>query len=711
MRLNSLFARLQAIFDRPGRLAALGVLALLCVLRAVDPDVLDEARLRGFDFEQRLAPRTYEPLPVHIVAIDDESLRRFGQWPWPRTLVAGLIRRIAAGAPLALGIDIIFSEPDRMSPQRLAEAIPDLPPATVRELNALPSNETRLAEALRTVPTVLGLGASEEATAETRGPTSMTMVRQSGADPRPFLQTYPVLIRSLPEIAAAERGRGALIGNADRDGVVRRAPLVVWAEGRLVPGLSLELLRVAYHAPIGIVTDGWGVRGALFGSQLLATDEHARAYPYFTPSIEQRYISAARLLDGSSDPGALKGSIVLLGVTGLGLVDVKQTPMGPMQGIEVHAEIIESVLTNQLLHRRPIMDWVEFGLTLLLGLIVIFALPYRNPRAAIGGMIGLGAASLLSGFVCFRFAGLLLDGVYPAASALVSFGVMLGARLRAAEAARRRLAAELERERELKARLEGELAAARAIQMGLLPRRFPAFPERHDIDLHALIEPARTVGGDLYDFLLLDANRLFFAIADVSGKGIPAALFMAMTKEVLRAAALRHGAALDQVFAEANAKIAAASADMLGEGANMMFVTVFAGVLDLGSGKLAYASAGHDSPFALRPSAPARQLPAEGGPPIGAVDDFPFTVETAELAPGEMLLLFTDGVTEAENPGRDLYGTQRLDRLMARAPRAAAHDLVDLTREDLRLFVGTADQVDDITMLVVRWLGQAAEGV
>jgi adenylate cyclase len=706
--LNSRLARLQTAFGRPGRLLACAVLALFCVLRAFDPGGLEEVRLRGFDFEQRLAPRHYEPLPIHIVAIDDESLRRFGQWPWPRTLVASLIRRIAAGQPLALGIDILFSEPDRMSPQRLAEAIPDLPPATARELAAMPSNETRLAEALRTVPTVLGLGASEGATAEKHGPTTMTMVLQSGPDPRPYLQNYPVLIRSLPEITAAERGRGALVGNADRDGVVRRAPLVVWAEGRLVPGFTLEILRVAYHAPIGVVTDDWGVVGARFGNLLLPTDQYARAYPYFTPSLEDRYVSAARLLDGSFDPAALKGSIVLLGVTGLGLVDVKQTPMGPMQGIEVHAQMLESILTKNLLQRRPVMDWIELAVTAVLGLLVIFALPYRNPRVAIGGMLGLAALSLLSGFACFRIAGLLLDGVYPAVSSLASFGVMLGAGLRAAEAARRRLAAELERERELKARLEGELAAARAIQMGLLPRRFPAFPERHDIDLHALIEPARTVGGDLYDFLLLDADRLFFAIADVSGKGIPAALFMAMTKEVLRAAALRHGAALDLVFAEANAKIATASADMLGEGANMMFVTVFAGVLDLSNGRLAYASAGHDSPFALGPALPARQLTAEGGPPIGAVDDFPFTVETAELAPGEMLLLYTDGVTEAENSARDLYGTQRLDQLLVGAERSTAEALIALTREDLRHFVGSADQVDDITMLAVRWLGKAA---
>ena len=206
-------------------------------------------------------------------------------------------------------------------------------------------------------------------------------------------------------------------------------------------------------------------------------------------------------------------------------------------------------------------------------------------------------------YASFRALHLLFDGVYPALGVIVTFGVMLGASLRAAEAARRRLAADLEREREAKARIEGELNAARAIQMGLLPRHFIGFPDRRDVDIYAVIEPARMVGGDLYDFVMLDSYRLSFAIADVSGKGVPAALFMAMSKEVLRAATVSHGDALDKVFAEANARIAAASNDMAGVGANMMFVTVFAGVLDLASGRLVYVSAGHDSPFVLGPQA------------------------------------------------------------------------------------------------------------
>jgi sigma-B regulation protein RsbU (phosphoserine phosphatase) len=178
---------------------------------------------------------------------------------------------------------------------------------------------------------------------------------------------------------------------------------------------------------------------------------------------------------------------------------------------------------------------------------------------------------------------------------------------------------------------------------------------------------------------------------------------MAMTKEVLRAAALRHGAQLDLVFAEANAKISAASADMLGEGANMMFVTVFAGVLNLTTGAVAYASAGHDSPFEFRPGLAPSALVVVGGPPLGAVDDFPFAVERLQLAPGEALFLFTDGVSEAMDTGQALYSVARLARLLEKAPRSGAKMLIDFVRSDLRSFVGDAEQADDITMLALRW--------
>ncbi|MGB9382484.1 CHASE2 domain-containing protein [Candidatus Binatus sp.] len=695
----------RGLFGSPGRAPALAVLAMLVIVRALDPAVVQSIRLRGFDFLEQLAPRRYQALPVHIVAIDDKSLAQYGQWPWSRARVAQLVDKIAAGKPSVLGVDIIFAEPDRLSPGRLIDSDPEIPAQIAGELAHLPSHETVLADALRKVPTVLAVAATN-ALPQARTPSRVTMILESGANPRPFLFAYPGLVHSLPEIEAAERGDGSIDEEADPDGVIRRVPLFVVAEGHLVPNLALEMLRVATGArALGIVSGKEGVQGATLGSNFLPTDRHGRIYPYFTPSYDARYISAADLLNGSYDPARLNGAAVLLGSSALGLSDRDQTPRGLMAGIEIWAQALESMLTGNLLRRPAYLNAVEIAIVLIAGLVVVFALPYENPRMAAAAFLCIVAILFGAALVSFEWSKLLLDGIYPALSSALVFGVMLSENLRVAEAGRRRLAGELQHEREMEARLDGELNAARSIQLGLLPRHFPGPPANREVEVYASIEPARMVGGDLYDFVLLDAEHLSFAIADVSGKGVPAALFMAMTKEVLHTATLRYRNALDRVFNEANDKISAASEELGAGGTNMMFVTVFAGIIDLATGMLVYVNAGHDAPFVMRAGAAPASLPIAGGPPLGTVDDFQYSIEQRQLAPGEMVLAYTDGVTEAQDANKALYSGARLERLIAAAPMTTAKGVVDFVRDDVRRFAAGAEQADDITLLAVRWLG------
>jgi adenylate cyclase len=709
-RLSWRLSWLHRTFSAPGRAPALVVLALLVIVRALDPAVVQSLRLRGFDFLEQLAPRKYQPLPVEIVAIDDKSLAQYGQWPWSRARLAQLVDKISSGKPSVLGVHLILTEPDRLSPGRLVNSDPEIPTSVAGELSRLPSHETELADALRKVPTVLAVGVSDEALPG-GAPSRVTMILESGINPRPFLFTHPELLRSLPEITAAERGQGSVDMEPDRDGVTRRVPLFIFAEGHLVPDLALEMLRVALGGgALGIVTGNEGVEGATLGTHFLPADGRGRIYPYFTPSYYARYISAADLLNGSYDPSRLNGAAVLVGSSAAGLSDLAQTPLGLMPAVEVWAQSLESMLTGNLLRRPSSMNLIEIAIVLLAGLVIIFSLPYESPRIAGAALLFIVALLFSSALASLKFSKLLLDGIYPALSSVMVFGVMLSENLRVAEAGRRRLAAELQHEREVEARLDGELNAARAIQLGLLPRHFPGPPDRNDLEVFASIEPARMVGGDLYDFVLLDPEHLSFAIADVSGKGVPAALFMAMTKEVLHTATLRYRNALDRVFNEANEKISAASEELGAGGTNMMFVTVFAGILDLASGMLVYVNAGHDSPFVIRAGAAPENFPLAGGPPLGTVDDFQYSIEQRQLAPGEMVLAYTDGVTEAQDTKRTLYSSARLNRLLTSAPTTGAKAVVDFVRDDVRRFAAGAEQADDITLLAVRWLGPASSG-
>jgi len=673
--------------------AALVVITGALALRIIDPSTVTELRARGFDFAERIWPRTSDLGQVEIVDIDEKSFAQYGPWPWPRHMVAELFRRIAQGHPRVVGVDFVFAERDRLSPTEIAQELPGLPPALAGALAQLRPSDHDLAEALAAVPTVLALIPSREPKVRSSDPPRLTAVRQARDDPMPFLKSYKSLVQSRPDLNAAASAAGAITPEPDADGVVRRLALAVAFQQTILPSFALEVVRIGGGEQSAVInTDALGIQSITIGSTSIPTDRRGRAIMHFATRLP-RYISAADVLDPAFDLTELQGQVILLGVAGLGVAGLRETPLGLVRAVDLDAQLIDSILVGNLLRRPAYLDWFELAAALLAGLAVIWFLPYARPVGAVALAVAIVCAFFGLELSLFRFAGILFDSTFPVLTLLAALGVMLVASLRTAEA-------ELVREREAKQRIEGELAAAQAIQMGLLPRNFPAFPNRPEIDVYARIEPARMVGGDLYDYLLIGgASRLFFLIADVSGKGIPAALLMAVTKGVIRDAVLTFEPALDRIFAEANRKLAAASADLQSEGG--VFVTAFAGILDLGSGAVDYASAGHDSPFILGGNAGLRQLVTEGGPPLGAVDEFRYPVDHDRIEPGEVLLLFTDGVTEAENGEHTLYSSGRLAQTLVTAQVSDARRVVTSVIDDLSRFIGDAEQADDITLLAV----------
>jgi len=247
-------------------------------------------------------------------------------------------------------------------------------------------------------------------------------------------------------------------------------------------------------------------------------------------------------------------------------------------------------------------------------------------------------------------------------------------------------------------RVEGELSAARDIQIGMLPRKFPAFPGRSDIDVHALLEPAKEVGGDLYNFSMIDEHRLFFVIGDVSGKGVPAALFMAMASTLFKAAAM--------TAKDAAALMARVNAELVRDNAANLFVTAMCGVLDLRDGSVEYSDAGHDAPFLLRADGTIERLAKPEGMALGVWDEAEFETAQVRLAPGDALVLFTDGVSEATTAEDELFGIERIETTLAELRDDLSARRIALALTDaVNRFVGDAPQFDDITILVVRYQG------
>ena len=245
-----------------------------------------------------------------------------------------------------------------------------------------------------------------------------------------------------------------------------------------------------------------------------------------------------------------------------------------------------------------------------------------------------------------------------------------------------------------KQRIDQTLKLAREIQMRLLPGEFPPFPNLPQLDLYAAIVPAKEVGGDFYDFFLLDDDHLFFAIGDVSGKGVPAALFMAVAKTLLKASA-RKGIGPHQVLSDVNAEIC--------DGHEFCtLVTIFCGILNVRTGEVEYANAGHNPPLLVRPGEPGEFLSEGGGVVIGAIEGATYERQGVRLSPGDFLLLYTDGVTEAMNDRRELFSEDRLRETVRPLQTQASQQLIEGIMLAIKGFAQGMPQADDITMVSVK---------
>ena len=243
--------------------------------------------------------------------------------------------------------------------------------------------------------------------------------------------------------------------------------------------------------------------------------------------------------------------------------------------------------------------------------------------------------------------------------------------------------------------IKGDLAVAREIQQAILPRIFPPFPENaHQLDIAASMNAAKDVGGDFYDFFRIDDERIGFVIADVSGKGVPAAIFMAVSRTLIRATGIR-GVSAAECMTYSNELLAK-------ESVNCMFVTVFYGIYNIKTGEVTYTNAGHNPPYLLKANGSLKSLGNSKNIAAGVMGDIPFTEETLQLEPGDTLLMYTDGVTEATDTEEKEYGEARLEALLKQSTQADCQQIIDNVKADVKAFVGEAEQSDDITLLALK---------
>jgi adenylate cyclase len=416
------------MFNRASNFYIAVVLAILAVATAVryaDPFFVQALRLIAFDSYQLLKPAEYDPnLPVRVIDIDEASLERVGQWPWSRLIIADLLDRLAEQGAAVVAFDILFSEPDRTSPEvALALLAEDEAAELAPILERMPRHDEVFAQSIAASPTVLAAILTDRPSPP---PPQKAGFAIAGDDPKPFVRQFQGATSNLPEFDAAASGIGSVNWVPDRDQVVRRLPLVYRIGDQFVPTLVTEALRVAQDAGTYVLKASNASGQEAFGQQTglnhirvggieIPTDSDGAIWLQFRPSNPSAYIPAWEVLQGQNDPAAVAGTIVLVGTSAPGLLDLRATPLDPsIPGVEVHAQALEHILRGSTITRLDDAIAFEVALMIILGVILAIVLP-RLPALA-SAAIGLATIGLVmgAGYVAYNSFGLLFDPSYPA---------------------------------------------------------------------------------------------------------------------------------------------------------------------------------------------------------------------------------------------------------------------------------------------------------
>jgi adenylate cyclase len=441
------------------------MLAGALLVRSADPAPIQYLRNVTFDTYQRLKPHVYNPeLPIRIAAVDEPSLKKFGQWPWPRTTLAMLINRLNDLGAATVGLDIMFIETDRSSPEQILEQLPDTADLdeAKRVLERLPDNDSFLASAMRRIPTVLDLALTHQDPGRPQirpAPAGGFVVAGASDDNLSHLTQFDYAITPLQQLSTAAKGVGAANAIPDSDGIYRRVPLVLSFTGMpgasartdtLVPSFCAELLRVAtsdntpqsntyvlrsdgtnvetLNTLSSILNPQHGIGTIRIGKSLIVpTTEDGSILLYDTGHVDQRIFSLADLMNPTFDRSLVEGRIILIGATVEGLNDLKPSPITPnMPGVELHAQAVEQVLAINLLHERPLVRpyWasVAEGIFLLvIGLVMILMIRRRGALAGLLLALLALTTAIFGSWYLFSILRLQVDPIYPSVTIFLIF--------------------------------------------------------------------------------------------------------------------------------------------------------------------------------------------------------------------------------------------------------------------------------------------------
>ncbi|OUR77355.1 hypothetical protein A9Q83_11710 [Alphaproteobacteria bacterium 46_93_T64] len=424
------------LFGSIGQKVAWGILAFVLSIHYLNTPIVEGIRNRSFDIYQRLAPRPVdEASAVVVIDIDEKSLSAVGQWPWPRDMMAEMVSRLTKAGAVVIGFDIVFPEEDRLSPPILAKTLRGIDQETRNKLSKLQSNDEVFANALRQSRVVLGGFVSNESdVVQTKTLDLLPSINWIGKNPNRFVRPSTQFVGNVEVVEAAAAGYANFTFDSDFDGIIRRIPLLARVQGKLIPILGLEILRVATGRNILVKASENGIEGIVVARTLIPTDGFGRMWIRYSKFDQSKYISAVSVLDGTLDRTKIAGKLVLFGTSATGLNDIKSTPVDSIvPGVEVHAQMLQTVLAGDHLYRGDLMRAIEWLAVLFSGIMLIVFMPLAGARTTF--LILLSMAGLSSGIAAYLFLekAILMDITFFMGSSVLLYIVLVYSSFRTAE--------------------------------------------------------------------------------------------------------------------------------------------------------------------------------------------------------------------------------------------------------------------------------------
>lgn len=586
---------------------------------------------------------------IVIIGIDDEAFDALGPYnTWDRNIIASVLEKLAEDPekrPAVTAIDVLYAgHSHEQADERLVAA----------------------AEKLGNVVTASMAEYGEEVIWKNGRAVSMDHSAVVNFE-QPYEELRSVTVQ------------GHINAMYDADGVMRHALMYVEpSEGR-VWSMACETARLFKEQ------NGLELR-------LPPASRQGFFYIPYTALPGNYYdgVSVAQILRGEIPAEYWAGKIVLIGPYAAALQDAYFTPIdkgSPMYGVEIQANVIQSLLEETFKTELP-----ELLQLVILFFICMFTerrflkMSLRNSTLLLIGLVLLGTG----GVILLYKAGFAAHPLWLPAGVGVLF--LIAVAYHYIRAAKERQVLALEKER-----IGAELAVASRIQLNSLPKEFPPFPDRQEFDIYASMTPAKEVGGDLYDFFMVDEDHLGVFIGDVTGKGVPAALFMMVASSLLRNAVLG-GNGPAKSLETVNRQICYRNPEE-------MFVTVWLGILEISTGKLTTANAGHEYPVLKRSDGSFELIKQKHGFVIGGMENTKYREYDLVMEPGDKLFVYTDGVPEAANVKKELFGTERMLEALRRTENGTPEEILASVRQEVRNFAGAEPQSDDLTMLCLRYNG------